>query len=186
MKRGVCIVECIDADDPGSEGRVLKEIFNLMEVESKLVRANSITELLETVAESKFRHVHVSTHGALTDDNKFKGWWTPKGSGTRRRVEMYDIRLPCISIVSTACRSGAKGFAKHVTENWGCRRYIAPLGSPSFYDAVLFSHIYYHKLFKTRRTVDGAFASYDDHYKNPHGFTLYAKTRSAIRSRRGC
>lgn len=40
-KRDVRIVECIDEDDPGFEERVLKELFNLMEVESKLVRVEA-------------------------------------------------------------------------------------------------------------------------------------------------
>lgn len=175
MKRGVCIIECVDENDPGSEGRMLREVFNLMGVESQLVRVSSIDELLEAVADSGFLHVHVSTHGALTGDEKFRGWWTPNGSGTRRHVQKVSIKLSCTSIVSTACKSGAKGFAEYVTSTWGSRYYIAPSGCPTFYNAALFSHIYYHKLFKTRRTVPNAFASYEENYKNPHGFKLYPR-----------
>lgn len=113
MKHGVCIVECFDQSDPGSEGRVLKEIFNLMQVESGLVRVRSIEDLFETIAASDMKYVHVSTHGAETNSKTFGGWWTHKG-----RTKKY-------------------------------------------------------KLFKTSGTVRAAFGSYEAHYKNPHGFTLF-------------
>lgn len=175
MNRGVCIIECLDNDDPGSEGRVLKEVFNLMKVESKLIRVTSIDQLLAAVAKSPFEHIHISTHGAMTDEEKFRGWWTPQGSGTKRKLERHPIKLTCTSIVSTACLSGSKGFAKHVTNQWGCKYYIAPTGSPRFYNAALFAHIYYHKLFKTKGSVSKAFVSYAKNYKNPHGFVLHKR-----------
>ena len=179
MRRGVCIIECLDEKtDPGSEGRALKEVFNLMEVESKLATVTSINELLETIAQSKFQHIHISAHGAVSKAKRFRGWWTPHGSGTKQIVGACEIKLTCTSIVSTACRSGAKEFARYITNEWGSKYYIAPAGSPRFYNALLFSHIYYHKLFKTKGTVAKAFASYAETYKNPHGFAIYK--RSAI------
>ncbi len=151
MKNGVCIIECLDDCDPGSEGRLLREVFKLMQVDSELVRVSSIADLLSAVENSCYQHIHVSTHGAVTENNKFRGWWTHKGSGTRRTVEQQEIKLKCTSIVSSACLSGSNGFAKYVTDPWGSKYYIAPTGSPSFYNATLFSHIYYHKLIKTKR-----------------------------------
>lgn len=173
MKRGVYIVECLDEDDPGSEGRVLREVFNLMEVESKLIRVASIDRLFSALSDNEFQHVHISTHGAVTDDNKFKGWWTPNGLGSKRMVNKHRVVLSCKSLVSTACLSGSKGFAKYVTDVWGSKYYIAPTGSPRFHNAALFSHIYYHQLFRSRGTVSKAFSSYLETYKNPHNFTLF-------------
>lgn len=175
MNRGVYIIECLDKNDPGSEGRMLKEVLNLMKVDSKLIRVTSIDKLLAAVAKSPFEHIHISTHGAVTDEKKFRGWWTPRGSGTTRKMEKQQVKLTCTSIVSTACLSGSKVFAKHVTNQWGSKYYIAPTGNPRFYNAALFAHIYYHKLFKTKGSVYSAFASYAKNYKNPHGFVLYKR-----------
>lgn len=175
VKRGVCIVECLDEGDPGSEGRVLREIFNLMEVESKLIRVASIDRLLHALSDNEFQHVHITTHGTVTDDKKFKGWWTPNGVGSKRMVNKHQVVLSCTSLVSTACLSGSKGFAKHVTGVWGSKYYIAPTGSPRFHNAALFSHIYYHKLFGSKGTVFKAFSSYMKSYTNPHNFTLFER-----------
>jgi hypothetical protein len=175
MKHGVLIIECLDENDPGSEGRVLEEVLKLMQVESKLVRVTSIKQLLAAIAKTGFKHVHISTHGAITDAKKFRGLWTPNGEGTKRTVEKCGIKVGCTSIVSTACRSGSKGLAKYVTEKWGVDFYIAPTGSLHFHNATLFSHIYYHKLFRIKGTVFKAFASYAENYKNPHGFVLYRR-----------
>lgn len=175
MKKGVLIIECLDKDDPGSEGRVLEEVFKLMQVESQRRRVASIEELLKVLVAGTFRHVHISTHGSLTAKNKFQGWWTPSNVGTRRMLEKIPIKLACTSIVSTACRSGATRFANLVTNKWGAKYYIAPARSPVFHNAALFAHIYYYKLFYTRRTVPCAFESYANNYKNPHGFTLHTR-----------
>lgn len=175
MTRGVCIVECLDKDDPGSEGRALKEIFNLMEVDSELVRVKSIFELFEAIAETAFPHVHVSTHGVTTDADKFGGWWTHRGRGSKSVIQEIDLEFSCTSIVSTACKSGSREFAEYVLQ-LGSRFYIAPTGKPTFYNAALFSHIYYHKLFKTKKSVRKAFSSYEDGYKNPHGFRIFPKS----------
>jgi len=173
MKLGVTIVECVDVDDPGSEGRMLREVFNLMGVESELVYVTSISELLKAIDKSKMRYVHVSTHGRISSNDKFKGWWTPQGDGTKSAFLKHDLDLSNKAIVSTACKSGAKGFGKYLTEVLNCKCYIAPSGSPKFYNAALFSHIFYHKLFNTKKSFEKAFNSYEKNYKNPHGFKLF-------------
>ncbi|UQS89782.1 hypothetical protein M5C90_31445 [Pseudomonas chlororaphis subsp. piscium] len=66
MTKGVCIIECVCEDDPGSEGKVLKEIFNLMQVKSKLIRVKSIKQLLKALTQTEMTHVHIATHGAVT------------------------------------------------------------------------------------------------------------------------
>lgn len=176
MKNGVLIIECLEPHDPGSEGRILIEIFKLMEIESKLVRVSSIPQIVAALNGNKYKHVHISTHGVVGDKERFHGWWTPNGSGSKSILDKNQISLNCTCIVSTACRSGASGFARYVTNTWGSTYYIAPTGKPRFYNAILFSHIYYHRLFISRRGVAQAFESYQSNYKNPHGFTLFQRT----------
>src|SRR5207253_1593165 len=72
MKNGVRIIECRDRSDPGSEGRLLQEVFNLMDVPSELFLADSIKELISAVSDSNYKYVHVSTHGVVEDNTSFK------------------------------------------------------------------------------------------------------------------
>jgi hypothetical protein len=173
MMRGVQIIECQDPDDPGSEGRLLQEVFKLMDVRSELVRVASIEQLIASVAESKYKFVHVSTHGVVGDEKRFKGWWTAGGRGSKKAFEEFEKTFTSKCIVSTACMSGAESFGKHVVGFLGAKYYIAPKGSPYWHNAALFSHIFYFKLFRTKGTVEKAFSSYAQSYKNPHAFKLF-------------
>lgn len=175
MKRGVLIVECLALGDPGSEGRLIREVLNLMQVESDYVHVSSIEELLATIADAKYRHVHLSTHGAVTESDAFAGWWTKMNHGSLKRIKSFEGRFTCTAIVSTACKSGSQAFGKYVVNVLGSKYYIAPRGSPYFHNAALFSHIYYHKLFRTQRAVSKAFDSYVARCKNPHRFSLYKR-----------
>ena len=175
MKNGVLIIECPDDTDPGSEGRLLQEVFRLMEVPHKLLRVQTIQDLISAVSESEFKYVHVATHGVVTDNSAFKGWWSPKGTGTKKTFSGQQGTFGTSCIVSTACRSGVAGFGRHVVDVLGSKYYIAPTGSPLWHNAALFSHIFYYKLFRTKTSVRMAFKSYDESYKNPHDFKLYAR-----------
>jgi len=179
MKNGVLILECRHERDPGSEGRFLKHLFNLMAVESSYVRVAGRRELLRRISRARYRYIHVSTHGLVNDDDRFLGWWTAKGSGSRRFISQFRGVRPITAIVSTACRSGAAGFARHVVGELGCRYYIAPQKSPTFYNAVLFAHVFYHKLFVTLKGagVRRAFGGYRNAYKNPHKFSLVTRQK---------
>ena len=175
MKRGVRIIECSDPHDPGSEGRLLQEVFRLMNIRCELVRAKSIEELIAAVSDSKYKYVHVSTHGDFKDNKSFRGWWSPNGTGTRRAFAQHEGAFARKCLVSTACRSGAQRFGEHVVGFLGAQYYIAPKGCPSWHNAALFSHIFYFKLFRTKGTFAEAFRSYAEVYKNPHEFRLFRK-----------
>ncbi|AZC33213.1 MULTISPECIES: hypothetical protein [Pseudomonas] len=184
MTKGVCIIECVCEDDPGSEGKVLKEIFNLMQVKSKLIRVKSIKQLLKALTQTEMTHVHIATHGAVTKKKRFAGWWTHDGEGSHAKLRESSISLKGTTIVSTACQSGSQPFARLLTKELGCKNYIAPTGSPSFYNAALFAHIYYHKLFKTKKSVQKAFDSYAGRYRNPHGFTLFKSSSKSPKKKK--
>ena len=174
MKPGVEILECLDPYDPGSAGQALKHLFNLMKVESKHRRVHSVDELLESIADSKFKFAHISTHGSTDEDEeRFRGWWTPSDIGGRRRLSNFRGRIETTAIVSTACKSGVSSFGKYVVDELGSRYFIGPKLSPTFHNSIFFAHIFYHKLFKTKRSVSKAFNSYAESYKNPHKFTLF-------------
>lgn len=177
MKNGVHIIECLDQKDPGSEGKCLRHVFKLMEIETKYTHAKSIDVLLSAIEGSRYKFIHISTHGAVGKEDQFKGWWTPSGIGTKRHVFKLNGKLKNTAIISTACKSGAKGFGRHVVDIMGCKYFIGPSGSPKFYNSTLFAHIFYHKLFKTKGGVAAAFKSYDENYKNPHGFKLYVQSK---------
>jgi len=177
MRRGVEIIECLDKDDPGSEGRCLKHIFNLMEIESNYSHVGSIDELLRAITESKFQYIHISAHGATDSEDQFRGWWTPKGIGSRANVAQIHGKVKATAIISTACKSGSMSFGRYVVDELGCKYFIGPTGCPKFYNASLFAHIFYHKLFKIKRRIPDAFKSYAKIYTNPHGFKLYVQRK---------
>ncbi|MDD5461662.1 MAG: hypothetical protein PHG00_08530 [Methylococcales bacterium] len=177
MLRGVEIIECLDQDDPGSEGRCLKHILNLMEIKSNYSHVSSIDTLLHTITASRFQYIHISTHGITSIEDQFKGWWTPKGIGTRAKVAQINGEVNATAIVSTACKSGSKSFGRYLVDDLGCKYFIGPTGFPKFYNVSLFVHIFYHKLFMTKGRVPNAFKSYNEIYKNPHGFKLYAQSK---------
>jgi hypothetical protein len=175
MKRGVRIIECSDPHDPGSEGRLLQEVFRLMSIRCELVRAKSIKKLIAAVSDSKYKYVHVSTHGFVEHNKSFQGWWSRNGIGTRKAFAQHEGAFARKCLVSTACRSGAQSFGERVVGFLGAQYYIAPNGSPSWHNAALFSHIFYFKLFRTKGTFAKAFSSYAKVYKNPHEFRLFRK-----------
>lgn len=178
MKRGVKIIECLDEDDPGSEGRFLKHALDLMRIKSSYCHVDSIHDLLNEILKSEFEYIHISAHGELGDEKEhFNGWWTPNGTATKSKLNRLTGKVRAIAIISTACRSGTKKFGRHVVDTLGCNYFIGPTGSPKFYNASLFSHLFYHKLFKTKRSVIGAFNSYEKNYRNPHRFRIYVHSK---------
>jgi hypothetical protein len=167
---GVLVLECIDKTDPGSEGRFLSHMFNLMDVKSQYVEIRTKAQLLTMLETSPYKTIHITTHGALTKE-QFKGFWTPSGSV---RLEAFpDDLLSDKTLVSTACKSGSKAFAEAFVEKTGARFYIAPTASPYFHNAIFFAHWLYHKVFILKVSVPRAVKDYRDGYKNPHDFAIY-------------
>ena len=66
-------------------------------------------------------------------------------------------------------------FADAFLEQTGCEYYIAPTGSPLFYNAILFAHLFYHKHLILKCSVKKSFRAYADGYKNPHKFKLRSR-----------
>lgn len=99
---GVLVLECIDKTDPGSEGRFLSHMFNLMDVKSQYVEIRTKAQLLTMLETSPYKTIHIITHGALTKE-QFQGFRTPSGSV---RLEAFpDDLLSDKTLVSTACKS---------------------------------------------------------------------------------
>ncbi len=178
VKTGVLILECRDKNDPGSEGSCLKRVFDLMGVKSDYVRIRTIDDLLKAIEKSRYKYIHISTHGLIRESSKdFIGWWTPEGVGEKQNISQLRNKVRCKAIISTACKSGINSFGKYVVDVLGSKYFVGPSGQPQFHNAIFFSHIFYHKLFftKTKGHVSQAFRSYERFYKNPHKFRLFIK-----------
>ena len=178
MKPSVLIIECLDkVDDPGSEGRFIKHMLDLMGIPNDFEPARSKARFLELLSllDENIEVVHIATHGITkTRDggpDKFMGFWTPdEQEVTIQEIAAAGIDLSGKVVISTACLSGQKVPRKEFKSATGCKHYIAPIRGPKFYNAALMCHIFYHKHFVLNRSVRRAFLEYKNRYKNPHEF----------------
>jgi hypothetical protein len=181
--RSVLIIDCQDKGedpDPGSEGKFIRHMLNLMEVTNEYRSVRTKTQFLDLLSSVSAAAdvVHIATHGCVAKPHtkrrdKFVGFWTPD----EEHVTMQEIALACINlagrtVVSTACLSGQKTPREAFKRATECEHYIAPIKGPSFYNAALMCHIFYHKHLRLGRSVEKAFYEYEDRYKNPHVFCL--------------
>lgn len=175
-EKGVLILECIDKSDPGSEGRFLSHMFNLMDVKSQYVEVHTPAQMLSLMDCSPYKYIHITTHG-LVHNKKFVGWWTPKGTVGKEDLMVLEGKLTDKIIVSTACKSGKKAFCYYIVNKLGCKYYLAPERGPWFRSSIYFAHIFYHKLFVLKQSVKDSYNAYDKKYKNPHCFTIYKRKK---------
>lgn len=165
---GVLILESIDKNDPGSEGRFLSHMFNLMDVRSQYVEVRTKQQFIAMFDANPFNAV--TTHGYVTPN--FDGFWTP--AGDRLRTEDFSEGSAKEKlIVSTACRSGFETFAQPFRKRVSAKYYIAPEGSPKFHNAIYFAHWFYHNVIVLKLAPCEAMKKYKEGYKNPHDFTLF-------------
>jgi len=177
-EKGVLILECIDHSDPGSEGRFLSHMFNLMKVKSQYVEVRTPGQMLSLMDCSPYKYIHITTHGFVrTQHKKFVGWWTPKGTVRKDDLMVLEGKLTDKIIVSTACKSGKKAFCTYIVNNLRCKYYLAPERSTRFSSSIFFAHIFYHKLFVLKQSVEDSYNAYNRKYKNPHCFTIYKRKK---------
>ncbi len=170
---GVLILECLDESDPGSEGMFLSHMFNLMEVSHQYVEVRTKYQLLSLLMKPPYTMVHITTHGSVRGHGRkenFRGLWAKDGNIRKTDLAKLERKLDGFTVVSTACLSGDQSFAEDFVQVTDCDHYIAPLGSPTFKDAIFFAHIFYHKCFVLGRPVAKIMREYDSRYKNPHNF----------------
>ena len=172
-EKGVLILECIDHSDPGSEGRFLSHMFNLMKVKSQYVEVRTRKQLLSLMGCSPYNYIHITTHGVVSE--KFVGWWTPDSEVDKANLKSLEGKLTGKTLVSTACRSGEKAFCKYIVHKLGCKFCLAPKGKPKFHNSIMFAHIFYHKLFVQNLGVMESYKAYNKKYTNPHCFTIYKR-----------
>jgi hypothetical protein len=179
VKPSVMIIECRDKlGDPGSEGRFIKHMLDLMGVASDLQPVRSHARFLELLSslEANSKVVHIATHGRTQkirkgEPDKFIGFWTPDEQAvTMEDIAAVGIDLSGKVVISTACLSGQKVPREAFKNATRCKHYIAPIRGPDFYNAALMCHIFYHKHFVLNKSVKKAFLEYRDRYKNPHNF----------------
>ncbi|MGA3118477.1 MAG: hypothetical protein ABSF90_29125 [Syntrophobacteraceae bacterium] len=172
--KGVLILECMDKSDPGSEGRFLRHMFNLMEVDHQYVEVRTRYQLIALMKKSPYKVIHITTHGSVARRKKqsFKGLWFKDGIFGISETKELEGKLQKCSVVCTACMAGDNICASEFVRITKCDNYIAPSGSPRFHNSIFFAHILYHKHFIFGRGLSEVISEYDDTYKNPHGFAL--------------
>ncbi|MCW4589182.1 CHAT domain-containing protein [Gluconacetobacter entanii] len=177
----VLIIDCQDkGEDPGSEGKFIRHMLNLMGVANRYHSVRTKTQFLELLSSvpTAADVVHIATHGCVEKPpnkkrKKFIGFWTPDEKHiTMQEIASAGINLFGKTVVSTACLSGQKTPRKEFKEATKCKYYISPIKGPSFYNAALMCHIFYHKHLQLGRSVKQAFSEYENRYKNPHVFFL--------------
>lgn len=175
MKKGVLILECLGAGDPGSEGQFVLHMLNLMGVPVQYITVRTKKELIRGL--KSHRHypiIHVATHGTFgsRSEKQFAGLWTT--ADTLKHADLISLngRLKGCAVVSTACGSGTKEFRRVFVNTTQCSHYIAPKRSPTFATAIFFAHIFYHKHLILKRSIQKSYDEYADHYKNVSEFTI--------------
>lgn len=176
MKRndGVLILECLGSSDPGSEGRFLSHMLNIMEVENQYVNVRTKNQMIALLKLSPYKYIHITTHGVVSEMEKFLGFWTNEGIISEKLLDKFNHELDGCTIISTACLSANPEYRDMFIASTLCDYYIAPVGKPSYPDSIFFSHVFYHKLFIIRKKVEDILSSYNKHYKNPHKFCLFS------------
>jgi hypothetical protein len=174
----VMIIECMEADDPGSEGRFVKHMLDLMRIPNRYRKAKDQAEFIEVLStfSSEADVVHITTHGEYEETkskrDRFTGFATPRRAVTIDAIKAAGIDLAGKTVLSTACFSGQKAAREAFKKATGCQHYIAPIRDPHFHNAALMCHIFYHKHLILKRSVKKAFREYEGRYKNPHVFCL--------------
>lgn len=171
----VLIIECLDRNDPGSEGQFLTHMLNIMDVPSQYVQLQTkqqVLALLSAVPKS-VEIIHFTTHGSIDrGTDKIVGFWTPKGTITKSDIKKAEFDFSDITLIASACQAGQGAFATTVMEHTYCDYYISPVKSPSFTGAIYFSHIFYHQHFVLEKSIQESFEQYEDFYKNPYKWRL--------------
>jgi len=168
----------MEADDPGSEGRFVKHMLDLMWISNRYRKVKDQTEYIKVLSthSPEADIVHIATHGEYEETKnrrrRFTGFATPHRAVTIDAIKAAGIDLTGKTVVSTACFSGQKSAREAFKNATGCKHYIAPIKAPRFHNAGLMCHIFYHKHLILNRSVANAFREYEDRYKNPHIFYL--------------
>lgn len=171
-KEGVLILECLSKSDPGSEDKFLSHLFSLMNVPHQYIEVHTRYQMLALLKKSPYKIIHITTHGSVNDEDKFLGFWTKDGKVSEELLIPLSEKLDGYTIISTACMSASEEFRNDFISITLCDYFIAPTGSPYFFDSVFFSHIFYHKYFINKKNIKLILKDYNKRYKNPHGFCL--------------
>lgn len=183
MRNGVLILECLDVGDPGSEGQFLVHMFNLMSVKAQYIEVRTKRQLLLLLDRPPFRMVHITTHGSVVERNsgqkpQFRGFWSPTEDLTLSDISSLSGKLSGRSVITTACMSAEKPFARRFVEVTGCQYYVAPKKSLNHSSAIYFAHLFYHKYYrrteKYGRNIPRIVEDYDDKHTNIAQFVVTA------------
>jgi hypothetical protein len=123
-----------------------------MKIDSQYIEVRTKRQLLALLDGPPFRMVHITTHGRIAKRSfhskpRFCGLWSPTEDLTFSDLAKLKGRLSNRTVITTACMSAARKFARRFVADTGCNYYVAPKKSPSYATAIYFSHLFYHKYF---------------------------------------
>jgi hypothetical protein len=99
VKPFVFIIECMEKDDPGSEGRFVKHMLDLMQIPNCYRKAKDQAEFIEVLStfSPEADVVHISTHGEYEETrskrHRFTGFATPCRAVTIDAIRFAGINL---------------------------------------------------------------------------------------------
>jgi hypothetical protein len=162
----------------------MSHMLNLMRVPHEHVRVRTKQDLVHHLRTSPYAIIHIATHGMFrrrrAAADRFCGLWTRRGIMRRGDLQSLEGQLRGRTVVCTACGAAHMAFRKPFVRITGCKHYIAPKRRPTFCNAILFAHVFYHKHLVLKRSVKSAFNEYKRGYKNPHRFVIESASSKSM------
>ena len=168
-KQGVLILECLNKSDPGSEGRCLSHMFNLMKIPNQYLEIQTLYQFISLMKRSPYEIIHITTHG-IKDNGQFVGFWTKNGILTKKKLNYLKNKLKGYSVVTTACSSGDSDFRESFEDVTSCKYFVATNKDVRFYNSIFFCNIFYYYLFIRKKDIPKILDFYNTKFKNPHEF----------------
>jgi len=170
-KQGVLILECLNKSDPGSEGRCLSHMFNLMKIPNQYLEIQTLYQFISLMKRSPYEIIHITTHG-IKDNGQFVGFWTKNGILTKKKLSYLKNKLKGYSVVTTACSSGDSDFRESFEDVTSCKYFVATNKDVRFYNSIFFCNIFYYYLFIRKKDIPKILDFYNTKFKNPHEYSF--------------
>lgn len=172
------ILDFIPHYEGTSEGRIINEFVNILNVQNKdniyieyhdrLPRKEDILDIFHNY---EWDYIHIAAHGTET------AFHLPKGKIDLK--DLLEIEFHCTLLLSTGCNTGTMEFGD-IMRQQGCESYIAPNRAVYYNDAVLFSLLVYNHIFfesyaqkPNLKSVKTGFDKAVKRYENKSSFQLF-------------
>jgi hypothetical protein len=151
----VFIIESLDLEDEGCdrpEGRRIADMLRLGKKNCQYYYVRTkreVKELLKVFQASRYRYLHLSTHGVVERNHKLVGLSTTFDQ--IRTDELGELLRPYINrrrVFLSACNAGSKSMATALLHDTTCHSVMAPCRSVGFGDMAIFWVAFYYAMFQ--------------------------------------